>query len=323
MSKDTPWTDINTPTFDLNVRRVVYGGTLPLYWGKDVEGQCVFVIELTGDHTGIFEKNSVLVHGIKTDLRLLSTSDQNAIGLIIKLEKHVDQDLFYNLCNSLIDALSDVSDSTTGISVVLSHIKRWKSFMAGRKANVLTAEEVRGLFCELVFLKDMFRNGIQPGIALNAWQGPEDSHHDFVYSNSAVEIKSLSGKERKSVIISSEDQLEMLHDNLYLKTYRIVETQDLNSSMSLNDLVKKIEFLINEPEDLEMLSSKLSKAGYIELPLYDSPKFTIAGERSYKVDNGFPRLIRSLLPEGVFKVRYEIELEKIKPFVCENEVMWE
>ena len=323
MSKNTPWAEINTPSFDLNVRRVGYNGTLPLYWGKDVEGQCVFVIELTGDHPDVFEKNLVLVHGIKTDLRFLNTSDHSTLGLIIKLEKHVDQDLFFSLCNSLIEALAEVSDSTAGVAVTLSHIKRWKSFMAGRKANVLTAEEVRGLFSELVFLKDMVSNGISAKTALNAWQGPEDSHHDFTYSNIAVEIKSLSGKERNSVIISSEDQLEMLHENLYLKTYRLVETEGINASMSLNDLVKHTECLMNEAEDYEKLSSKLAKAGYIELRLYDTPRFTVAGERAYRVENGFPRLVRSQLPDGVARVRYEIELEKISSFVCENEMLWE
>ena len=323
MSKDTPWNEIKTPSFDLNVRRVNYNGTLPLFWGKDIEGQCVFVIALSGDHADVFEKNTVYVHGIKTDLRLINTTEHHSSGLIIKLEKHVDQDLFYSLCNSLIDALSDVSDSTAGISVVLTHIKRWKSFLAGRRANVLTAEEVRGLFCELFFLKDMICNEIPTDFALGSWQGPEDSHHDFVYSNIAVEVKSLSGKERNSVNISSENQLEMLHENLYLKTYRLAETQDLNTSMSLNDLVRKMESLISEAEDLETFSSKLAKAGYIEIRVYDTPRFTVAGEKSYKVENGFPRLIRSQLPEGVSRVRYEIELEKLIPYVCENELLWE
>lgn len=45
-------------------------------------------------------------------------------------------------------------------------------------------------------------------VAVEAWLGPEKSHQDFIFGNTAVEIKSLSGTERSTVRISSEDQLK-------------------------------------------------------------------------------------------------------------------
>ncbi|WP_254229107.1 PD-(D/E)XK motif protein [Agrobacterium salinitolerans] len=42
-----------------------------------------------------------------------------------------------------------------------------------------------------------------------------------MHGNTAVEIKSLSGTERSTVRISSEDQLESLNDNLFLRIYRL------------------------------------------------------------------------------------------------------
>jgi len=44
----------------------------------------------------------------------------------------------------------------------------------------------------------------------------------------------------------------------------------------------------------------------------------ISKVRSYRVENEFPRLIRSQLPHGITKVAYDIELEAIAPYQCDS-----
>ena len=320
MSKQTPWDDIKTPQSDLAVRLIEGPRHLALYWGKDVSGHCIFVLELEGNHAEIYRKNTVSVHGIKTDLR--SINDTGNQGLIVTLEKHIDQDLFFSLCETLVSALTDIADPAVGLSVALSQIKRWKAFMAGRKAKVLTAEEVRGLFSELLFLQNMLSQGFSENDALESWQGPETSHQDFIYSNTAVEIKSLSGRERSTVRISSEDQLEGVNDNLFLRIYRLVDMPESDKSRSLNAMVREMEDQIQDADALEKFSEKLAKAGYVELREYDSPKFVVAEENTYRVTEEFPRLIRSEVPEGVVRVGYEIELEAIRSFLCDADEVW-
>jgi len=320
MNKKNPWSEIQAPKNDLSVRQIKESERLPLYWGKDHVGHCVFVIELEGDHAEIFNKHTVSVHGIKTDLRLLNTTGNQ--GLVLTLEKHLDQDLFFSLCETLVSALSEVSDSAVGLSVALSQIKRWKAFMAGKKGRVLSAEEVRGLFSELTFFKTMLENGFSEKNACEAWQGPETSHQDFIFSNTAVEIKSLSGRERNTVRISSEDQLEGLNETLFLKIFRLIDMPDSDKAMSLNDIIKKLEHSMQDSEAIEDFSEKLAKAGYVELRLYDKPKFLIAEEKCYLVGEKFPRLIRSQLPDGVLKIGYEIRLETIESFECDGREVW-
>jgi len=320
MSKSTPWDDIKEPKNDLNVRKIKGSKNLSLYWGKDNSGHCVFVVELEGDHVEIFNKNLVSVHGIKTDLRPIGTTGNQ--GLVIILEKHVDQDLFFSLCETLVSALSDVSDSAVGLSVALSQLKRWKAFMAGKRGRILSSEEIRGLFSELKFFQNMQDEGFSEKDACDAWQGPEASHQDFIFSNTAVEIKSLSGRERSTVRISSEDQLEGVNDNLFLKIYRLIDMPDSDKSLSLNDLVKQVEGDLLEADAIEIFSEKLAKAGYVELRAYDTPKFLVAENPPYRVEDEFPRLIRSELPGGVLKLDYEIKLETIERFKCNNKEIW-
>lgn len=320
MSKANPWEDIKTPTEDLSVRQIKSSKHLSLYWGKDSSGHCVFIYEMSKDGTEIFQKNMVSIHGINIDYRLLSTTGNQ--GLILILEKHVDKDLFYSLCETLIDELSLVSDPLVGLSVALSQIKRWKAFLAGRTGRVLTAEEIRGLFCELKFLCQMLDKMDNELDALDAWQGPETSHQDFIFSDTAVEVKSLSGRERNTVKISSEDQLESLSGRLFLKVFRLIDMPESKASISLNELVKTVEDTLTEAEAIEMFDTKLVKAGYVQMLAYDKPEFIVVEEQIYRVESEFPKIVRSELNVGLTRVGYEIKLESIRGFLCADKDVW-
>lgn len=320
MNDKLPWADIKLPDKDLSVRAVKGSHYLPLYWGKDSSGYCIFLMELEGDHSESYQKNVVSVKGIKTDLRRIN-SDLNQ-GLIISLEKNTDQDLFFSLCQTLIQSLATVTESATGLSVALNQIKRWKSFLAGRNARLLSPAEIRGLYGELFFLKSMLEKGFAENDAVNSWNGPESSHQDFIFSNTAVEIKTLSGKERNTVHISSEDQLEGLCNNLFLCIYRLIEMPSAEEAFSLNAMVKIIEEKIKNPVVGDIFSKKLADAGYIELQDYDKPNLKIVEQASYRICQEFPRLVRSELPEGIIRVGFEIKLESIENFICRFEDVW-
>ena len=321
MTNDSPWSVIKTPQHDYNVRKISDTTGISLYWGKDTAGHCLFIVELAGDQTELFRRQQVNVKGIKLDLRLFN-SDKSQ-GLVIKLEKHTDQDIFSAMCQTLVSKLRNISDPAVALSVSLSQVKRWKAFMAGRKRAILSAEEIRGLFGELRFLQYLIDHFDSETNAVNAWVGPEGLHQDFIFSNTAVEIKSLSGRERNTVQISSEDQLESLNNRLFLKLFRLAEIPESDKAMSLNELVNEIESQLDENLALEEFQEKLAKAGYVELHEYDSLKFIVSEERTYLVQKDFPKLVRSELPQGITKVRYDIDLESIRVFLLEKDTVWE
>lgn len=320
MYKKIPWEDIKTPSEDISVRQIENSGKLPLYWGKDAFGHCIYMIEFPTDLSDFYKKNNVSIHGIKIDLRVLRTTGNQ--GLILMLEKHIDQDLFFSLCETLTQTLSEVSDPLVGLAVVLSQIKRWKAFLAGKKGRLLSAEEVRGLFGELQFLQQMLDEMDIEQNALEAWQGPEMSHQDFIFSDIAVEVKSLSGRERNTVKISSEDQLESLNSSLFLKVFRLIDMPESKASMSLNELVKSIEETLTEAEAIDMFDTKLAKAGYVQMFPYDKPKFVVAEEQTYRVEGDFPRIVRSELNAGLTRIGYEIKLESVQDYLCSDKDLW-
>lgn len=314
MTETSPWAEITTPKVDFNVRQVLGKTAVPCFWGRDTGGSCLFIVELEGDHIDQFRKNQVSVHGIDVDLR---AGDMGHQRLVLTLDQQVDLDLFEGMCRTLSFALEHATDSASSLAVALAHIRRWKSFLSSRSHH-LSAEEVRGLFCELSFLLELINRASNSTEAVEAWLGPERSHQDFIFGNKAVEIKSLSGTERSKVRISSEDQLESLNDELFLRIYRLSSLSAALGSQSLNEIVIAVQTRLDEDEAIDAFNRKLVAQGYAPLPGYDLPKLVITDVKSYRVEDDFPRLVRAQLPDGVDRITYDIRLEAIADFECDN-----
>jgi hypothetical protein len=314
MLESAPWDDIAVPGVDFNVRQVTAGTAVPCFWGRDAGGAYLFIVELKGDHAAQYRKNAVTVNGINVDLR---AGDQGQQNLVLALEKQVDRDLFEGLCRTLASSLEHATDSAGSLAVSLAHIRRWKTFLSGRNQH-LSIEEVRGLFAEIVFLTELIDRQMSSSTAVEAWLGPERSHQDFIFGNTAVEVKSLSGAERSSIRISSEDQLESLNDMLFLRVYRLSSLANAAGARSLNEIVSALHTRLSEADAVEAFDRKLVAHGYAPLPDYDEPRFVVSDGRSYRVGDGFPRLLRSQLPTGVANVAYDIRLETIAPYECED-----
>jgi len=314
MTDSSPWDDIAVPGADFTVRQVAAKTVVPCFWGRDAGGACLFIVELQGDHTAQYRKNAVTVNGIDVDLR---AGDQGQQHLVLALERQVDRDLFEGLCRTLASSLELATDSASALAVSLAHIRRWKTFLSGRSQH-LSIDEVRGLFAEIVFLMALIDRQMLSSAAVEAWIGPERSHQDFIFGNTAVEVKSLSGAERSSVRISSEDQLESLNDALFLRVYRLSSLADAAGARSLNEIVTAVQARLGEAEAVEAFDRKLVARGYAPLPDYDAPRFVVSDVRSYRVGDGFPRLMRSQLPIGIANVAYDIRLETIAPHECDE-----
>jgi len=314
MADSSPWDGIAVPGTDFNVRQVPSETAVPCFWGRDTTGACLFIAELQGKHTDQFQKNVVTVHGIDVDLRGGDTGQQR---LVLTLEDQVNRDLFEGLCRTLATALEGATDSSSALALALAHVKRWKTFMSGRSQR-LSPDDVRGLFAELTFLMELIDRQSSSAFAVDAWLGPERSHHDFIFGNLAVEVKSLFGTERSTVRISSEDQLESLNDKLFLRIYRLSSLPEANSSQSLNEIVTAVQSRLCEAEAVENFDRKLVSHGYAPIPFYDKPRFVVSNVHTYHVVQGFPRLIRSQLPIGIDRVAYDIRLEAITPYACDS-----
>lgn len=317
MSSHLPWDEIGLPTKDYTVRKVSAGAAVPLFWGRDTAGRCLLIVELKGDHTPEFRRGVVEIHGIGVDLRDGEVANQQR--LVLTLDRSVDQDLFLGLCETLVKALEPASSSTEAMSVSLTHIRRWRAFLAARKSRRLTDEEVRGLWAELQYMRALYAGRLTAAAAVDGWTGVNQLQQDFIFGNTAIEVKSLFGKDRNTVRISSEDQLATVVDELFLVTHRLTVAAIDTGAVSLNALVKLVEEELGDGDALEQFSQKLADFGYLPIAPYDTPEFVVAERQTYRVEGDFPRLVRAELPSGIARVSYEIELEAMRDFETEND----
>ena len=321
MISSTPWDDIQRPDADYNVRLTEESGPIATYWGKDVSGHCLFVTELEGDHLAALRAADLNIHGITVDLRQrLGKSEQT---LVLTLVSHADRDLFHALCSTLARNLSHARNAEVAITVTLNHLKRWQRFLAGKKPRLLSSEEVRGLFAELHFLRTLQSARLSWSDAVDAWAGPEGGDQDFAFGDTAVEVKALSNKTPNIVRIASEDQLESLAERLFLVVQRIVQDSESSGAFSLNEMIRFIEEALRGSSVLDKYQAKLAMTGYVEVYQYDSPSFQVAETSAHCVDGAFPRIIRSGMPNGIHRVRYQLHLDAVKPFKCPLETIWE
>lgn len=318
-SQRLPWDDIEIPKSDLNRLLAAPNMVSPASWAVDRQGRRLFVIELLGDHSERYERDAVTVHGLEIGLHTSERPDYQQ--LILALESDQYADLFAVLCRSLVEELVKARTAASSVDITLSHLRRWKAFLANRYARILTNEEIRGLMAELWFLTALATTPLGPILAVNAWYGPDKVHQDFIFGKQAVEVKSLVSSDPRTVRISSENQLETTEQRLFVVVVLLAEERE-DEGRSLNQMVDDTMSIVAGTDAQSLFEQKLAQIGYLPLPLYNNHVFGIAGTNAYEVKNGFPRIVRSGLPAGVVRVIYQIQMEQMESFKCDlNEAL--
>jgi hypothetical protein len=313
-SEGNPWSGIKVPETGFNGLRVDPTHLHDFFWGKDTQGHCLLLLEIAEQLTGYLEKRLVELRGVKSDIRQLS---DGKIYFIICLQHAEDVDIFYRLCTDLIDRTRIIVGQKAAIDVIHMRLKRWKAFLSSSKNNLLTAQEVQGLFAELDFLHSCLITSDTQTTLIEGWQGPLDGPHDFVFGDYAVEIKSVSGSQKNHVRISSENQLVTHLDSLFLHVIFLAEFHDCKQGISLNQIVANIRKMIFDADNIDLFDSRLHDAGYIELREYDIPSFSVTQQKTYLVKEDFPRITPETLCNGLTNVSYDISLLLLESYLSD------
>ena len=313
--RTNPWAGIKKPALGFSVLLVESEHPHAFFWGKDTLGAYLLLLEIDKENLDFLEKRTLELKGVKTDIRLNQSTGQ--YFFILCLQSTEDADIFYSLCNDLVDRTKDSIDQKVALDIIHNRLKRWKSFLSRKKSHLLSIQEIRGLFAELEFLQKCITRTESHHHLVEGWQGPLDGPHDFVFGGLAVEIKSVTGSQKDSVTISSENQLVTHLDRLFLHVFFLAEFYDCKKGISLNEMVRKIRAGLKDMDNRELFDGRLYESGYIELKEYDSPCFTVTDERIYQVVDGFPRITPESLAAGLCNVSYDLSLNHLESFVCE------
>jgi hypothetical protein len=243
-------------------------------------------------------------------MRLTTVPDPTGTFLVLSLEDRSRRDLFGTICADVVAAAAQTSGADA-LDQFIARLDAWRHFLRDRRDG-LSRWETIGLIGELVILERLVR--IQPS-SLEAWEAPQDGLHDFVHVGHALEIKTSVGP-AATLTISKLDQLESADlRRLDLLHVRLIESQD---GLALGDLIAVISDQLTGYAARRIFENAILRRGLLpgDEVARSAPKVQVRTIDSYTVTDGFPRLLRSELPNAVTEATYTLEVRAISPFLA-------
>jgi hypothetical protein len=201
------------------------------------------------------------------------------------------------------------------IQVLINGLNEWELFFERDETSTLSVSAQKGIFGELLFLKEQLFNKYTFNESVSYWTGPENTNHDFQIKKNAVEVKTTSAKQHKKFHISSEKQLDNSGlDFLFLAVYSLNVHSDMPDK-TLPALINSVYFLLaSDALAIYRLTIKLTKLGY-DARLSNDYKlgFSIDNVRFFHVTEGFPRMLNHQIPPGVGDLKYSVVLSACLP----------
>lgn len=282
---------------------------------RKVENQRCLVLRLQNGNSTKLARNANL-KDIKLEL-IPDEKDAAKSFLLILLVNNQHADVFATLCEDLISRITEIKEDEKLVKEILNRLEKWKSLFDKASADGLSAEEQRGLFGELFFLKKWICNTGDFQRCIQSWVGPEKAIRDFQLSDWALEVKTTQGNNHQKIQISSERQLDPENLNSLFLLHLSLEVQQQNG-ITLNYIADEIiELLENDIASQTQFRSKLLQAGYFNhhRQLYESAGYHIRQGNYYLVNNEFPRIEEKDIRKGVGDVKYSIILSEYTDYI--------
>ena len=313
---NNPWSEIQPPRDDVNVRRVDHTHPLDLFWGKDSLGRYLFVCEFP-ETVSIVKTSVPEIKGIQIDV--FSTHQKPVVKrLVFLLKESEDWEIFLSLCNDIVHTTRIAKDTSWAIQLLIRRLKRWQDFLKRSRKDILSEDEIKGLIGELIFLQYHLTPSFGLEQAVRFWHGPEGLPQDYNVNDSAIEVKCQSGGSSPTIHISSVDQLNSQLYELYMFVVTLGKTPPesenaINLPSVIAHLRNKIE--LNAPTVLERFNDLIYLTGYIDSDRYTDFSYVLSKEIMYLITGEFPRIRRQDIHSGIVKVSYTINLDECTPFV--------
>lgn len=221
-------------------------------------------------------------------------------------------ELFAILAEDVAMRVASQLGAAGAVQVLLARIRSWQAFMRHHEGERMSEPEEMGLAGELLLLETALIPGVDIARAIDCWRGPLGALHDFRLGEVAIEVKATASP-RDSIRITSLDQLD---DSGLSAMFLAVVRLGTGTGQTLPEMVDGLRARVRAgaPTHEHALDERLLSAGYVGLhaQLY-TRRFVAEAIRYYRVGTGFPRLIRSSVPDGVSDGAYDIELRTADP----------
>ena len=270
-------------------------------------------IEIPEKETNQFDTFTV-PQGFTLSVGSPSVKHEGYAACILQSASSDQNDVFAIVAKDILDDLRKQKDADKYVATLKRRIEKWREFFKYPTKRRLSEKMVIGLFGELTFIKDLKDCGIE--LIADLWNGPIKSSQDFQGEQVAIEVKTASSNSLEYVHISSETQLDLAdREALFLVGYR-VERNDA-TGISLPELIIQVSDLLSE-QQRSRFKANLTCLGYAEEDdAFYNKRYSIKECQVYRVQDGFPRILRADLPQGIMDINYRLALKSCEEFAVE------
>ena len=252
-----------------------------------------------------------------------TAGDGQRAYLRVLLEKERLLETFSILATDLIEAVSLELDMSSAATRCMERLNLWQGLIERLPEDGLGAEAQRGLFGELTVLAELMIPALGKLEAISSWAGPTGARHDFIAKAVGIEVKTTISKAPVRLRISNELQLDDTGlDALFVGHVRLLPMT--SHRMTLLALVEELRKRLGDTSAaLAGFDQKLVLAGYLDADRerYGSAGYVVSGMDYYRVENGFPRLIKQNLPSGAGEVTYSIPVDMLGAYGATSETI--
>lgn len=253
-------------------------------------------------------------NGFHVEPLALAKGRSGRTRLLLKLTNLHYRDVFLTLARDVVDKLTDSQNAEEAVSVFVSRLHRWRSFLKRFGPDGLSPEEQRGLFGELYFLREHAVPLVGSDRAVVAWQGPNKEHQDFHFDRGHIEVKTTRAASPHAFHVANVRQLEP-PSNGTLAVFFLVLDESGPSQTSLPAMVESIASGLSG-QALDTFEELLLEVGYLDVhrSLYERTFYSVRSRRLFEVGNNFPRIREQDIPSGVEGVRFQVACAACTPY---------
>jgi len=254
------------------------------------------------------------------EMQLVRLAGQ-ASDLQVVLTDNQLREVFNPLASDIASAIADEVGSVAAIYAAVGRFEHWQRMLERLASGGLTNEERRGLFGELSILRDCLFPWLPSPDAVTAWTGPTGANQDFQLQGTAIEVKTSSGKEPQTLVITNERELDRCGIPILILAHLSVDERRGGSGESLNMVVDGIRVALSSSAARNDLDDRLVRIGYLQeqRELYEEPRYTTRKQHFWRVTGDFPRLTEADLRRGVGDCRYRISTAGLDEYLVSEE----
>jgi hypothetical protein len=193
-------------------------------------------------------------------------------------------------------------------------LAKWRRFWGQLPRQLLTREQVVGLFAELWFLDVWLTPAVGVAQAVARWRGPFGARHDFESDGESVEVKGTTSTRGPIHRINGIEQLAPPQNGaLFFFSLRMREEIGATNTLPLLVTTCRMQ-CTSDDVALSKFEAALAQSGYLSAheEEYARLRFRVIKEELFAVRDDFPRLTPAQLlggvPAGLEQVVYEVNL---------------